>query len=278
MLKRLALHSIRTFDAEVKQGKRDALSVDELADTPIRNPSNTLAEIEYNNVERRKDKMFKGRESAVKQTKIVRQTERVDPITGKGKSKGYGFVEMYHHSDALKFLRWANNNPNVGELLGGAWWKDELESLLKVEMAKDETIRDNARLKRLKDELGRVADSDNKATKKSRGTLIVEFSIENVQVVQRRNANLTNLREKTVVCPPKISVTRRDRFGFSQLSPSTETKERKRKDIGTTRNSNDRPTKIRRVSKMEPINEKSKFAGPIGSIIGRKRKERKTSF
>ena len=206
MLKRLALHSIKAFDAEVRQGKRHALSADELADAPISNPSDAPSKVEgleNDNMKGRKKNKFKGKESAVKQAKVVRQTERVDPISGKGKSKGYGFVEMYNHSDSLKFLRWANNNPEVGELLGGQWWKDELENLLKVEKAKDETTRDDARLKRLKDGLGRAADGDDKATKKGRGTLIVEFSIENVQVVQRRNANLKDRREKAAVRPTK---------------------------------------------------------------------------
>ena len=205
MLKRLALHSIKAFDAEVRQGKRHALSADELADAPMLNPSDAPEKLEDDDIKGKKKNKFKGKESAVKQAKVVRQTERIDPITGKGKSKGYGFVEMNKHSDSLKFLRWANNNLEVGGLLGGQWWKDELENLIKVEKAKDETSRDDARLKRLKDELGRVADGEDKATtkKKGKGTLIVEFSIENVQVVQRRNANLKEHREKAAVRPTK---------------------------------------------------------------------------
>jgi nucleolar protein 4 len=116
----------------------------------------------------------------VKQAKIVRQAERVDPVTGKGRSKGYGFVEMHKHADALRVLRWANNNPNAGPLFE-EWWKDELQDLVKVEKAKADGDRDDARLKRLKDEL------EKGSTKKSKGTLIVEFSIENITTIQRRN-------------------------------------------------------------------------------------------
>ena len=118
-----------------------------------------------------------GRDTGVRQAKIVRQADRVDPVTGKGRSKGYGFLELSKHADALRVLRWANNNPEVGRLFE-EWWKAELEDLLKIEKKKAQ--KDDARLKRLKDEL------EKGAPVKSRGTLVVEFSIENVQVVQRR--------------------------------------------------------------------------------------------
>lgn len=34
-------------------------------------------------------------------------------VTGKGKSKEYGFVTFTNHEDALKALRSINNNPNI---------------------------------------------------------------------------------------------------------------------------------------------------------------------
>ena len=52
----------------------------------------------------------------VKQAKIVQQMERVDPITGKGQSKGHEFLEMDTHADALRVLRWVNSHPGVGAL------------------------------------------------------------------------------------------------------------------------------------------------------------------
>jgi nucleolar protein 4 len=86
---------------------------------------------------------------------------------------------MHRHADALRVLRWANNNPAVHALFD-TWWKEELADLYKQETAKDSP--DDAKLKRMKDEL------DSKSVKLGKGTLIVEFSIENVQVVQRRSA------------------------------------------------------------------------------------------
>ena len=66
------------------------------------------------------------------EAKIVRQQDRVDVLTGKGRSKGYGFVEMEKHADALRVLRWANNNPAVGKLFD-EWYKEELKELLEKE-------------------------------------------------------------------------------------------------------------------------------------------------
>jgi len=59
-----------------------------------------------------------GRRTRGRQAKIVRQMERVDPMTGKGRSKTYGFLEMNTHADVLRVLRWTNNHPGVGRVNG----------------------------------------------------------------------------------------------------------------------------------------------------------------
>jgi len=205
MLRRLALHSVKSFNTEVKQGLRDPLSADELADMPTSNPGDAHFGVDDDKNDDKKEKSF-GKKRGVRQAKIVRQADRIDPTSGKGKSKGYGFVEMYKHSDALRFLRWTNNNPKVGELFSGVWWKEELETLRKAEEAKDENGRDDARLKRLKAEIERLEDGD--ARRKSKGTLIVEFSIENVQVVQRRNTKQKDNKEKATVCASTVQFFR----------------------------------------------------------------------
>ena len=205
MLKRLASHAVKAFESEVKQDLRKPLTADELARVITPEESGMVVgdggDVEM--VDKRKDKdkdkdkdrkkssKFKGRDTGVKQAKIVRQAERVDSLTGKGKSKGYGFIEMHKHADALRLLRWANNNPDIGPLFD-LWWKDELENLLKLEKAKPESERDDARLKRLKEEIDRwsstTGDGSSGSKKKAKGSLIVEFSIENIQVTKRRNA------------------------------------------------------------------------------------------
>jgi nucleolar protein 4 len=164
---------VRAFEAEVKEGKRDGLTPDELADPPAAEDEELQPT--------KKGKRFTGRSTGVKQAKIVRQQERVDAITGKGRSKGYGFIEMNKHSDALRVLRWANCNSEIGSLLE-QWYKVEMEDLLKVEKAKTEKERDDAKIKRMRDEI-----ENGPAKKGGKVSLIVEFSIENVQVVQRRS-------------------------------------------------------------------------------------------
>ena len=47
----------------------------------------------------------------VKQAKILRDSERVDPADGLPRSRGLGFVEFTEHEHAICALRQLNNNP-----------------------------------------------------------------------------------------------------------------------------------------------------------------------
>lgn len=182
-LKRLAIHAVKSFEVEVKAGQRTSLTADEL------NPVNEDDEEEEEEQPvSKRPSMRRG----VRQTKIVRAQDRVDAVSGKGRSKGYGFLEMHSHADALRVLRWTNNNAEVHALFQ-EWWKDELGDLVKMEKAKvkkgrkdgeEEDAESAARLKRLENEL----DGHKVGGKKAGGSqnLIVEFSIENIQVVRRR--------------------------------------------------------------------------------------------
>ncbi|KAJ3845719.1 hypothetical protein EV368DRAFT_70484 [Lentinula lateritia] len=89
--------------------------------------------------------------------------------------------------DALRVLLWANNNPSVAKLWE-EWWKEELVALLQAEKIKPENEKEESRIKRVEGEIEKPESSGGggPVPKKSRGTLIVNFSIENVQVVQRR--------------------------------------------------------------------------------------------
>jgi len=133
MLKRLASHAVKAFESEVKQDLRQPLTADELARVFEREALLGVA-VDEDVVERDEQKggtksKFRGRDTGMKQAKIVRQAERVDTLMGKGRSKGYGFIEMHKHADALRLLRWANNNAKVGTLFD-VWWKDELDRLI----------------------------------------------------------------------------------------------------------------------------------------------------
>jgi nucleolar protein 4 len=152
------------------------------------------------------------RETAVIQSKVVRQSEKTDAITGQGKSKGYAFLEMRTHKDALKVLRFANNNPEVGKLVL-EWYKIELGEMLekakkdlkikrenksKVVEAPVEVDSDKEEgqkpVEKPKAEGATEEDLEARVRKIESGlqerqdgmrggrTLLVEFSIENVQV------------------------------------------------------------------------------------------------
>lgn len=183
-LKRLALHSIHEFDKDVAENEREPLNEDEMEDNGQRGLLDSLTgeQVEFplrtdgEKPEKGKKKSF----GKVRQAKIVRQNDKVDPLIGKGRSKGYGFLEVERHSDALKVLRWANNNPNVSSILK-EWWHAELKDMLAIlDKKKDKSEEETSRWKRLKDVVGTNVEE------KSKRTLIVEFSIENILVVKKR--------------------------------------------------------------------------------------------
>lgn len=101
----------------------------------------------------------------VRQAKVVfesREGRKVSENSGAGRSRGYGFIEYASHRWALMGLRWLN-----GFALGNA--TNEAEGTL-------------------------VANEENKVTKKR---LVVEFAIENAQVVGRRQEREAKARERS---------------------------------------------------------------------------------
>ncbi|KAF9527257.1 hypothetical protein CPB83DRAFT_856641 [Crepidotus variabilis] len=283
MLRRLVGHGVKKFEEEVKAGQREALTEDErTADSS--HIGDKEDEETKPKTKSKADKSKAKRPGLTRQAKIVRQAERIDGLTGKGKSKGYGFLEMQKHADALRFLRWANCNPEVVVLLK-EWWKDEVELLVedekkrgkeKAKVEENNGIEgDEMRLKRLKEELDRVKDEgDGGLAKKARsGLLIVEFSIENVQVVQRRNARQKEGDKTPTDSHPKTKDRKRKRDTDTEMadaqpvdSPPKKTSPHKKSRLVDTP---EIPAKVE-------DSLKSKTSNPIGSIIGRKRKERKS--
>jgi len=185
ILKKLALHACKAFEKEVKDHLRAGLTPDESSDTAAmqqrRRLEDTAAAADKNASRKEGLKLT----SRVKQAKIVRISDRVEPLTGKGKSKGYGFLEMRDHADALRVLRWANNNPDVQALLR-EWHQEEVKDLVKT-LEKDSKGGDTvkAQLYRAKETLKEFENQGDKAIKSKR-TLILEFSIENVLIVKKR--------------------------------------------------------------------------------------------
>ncbi|KAK8196584.1 RNA recognition motif-containing protein [Zalaria obscura] len=152
-LKELARKAVVGFATEVKEGKRQPLSKEELA----------RGGEEMRQAEKERRAKAKG---VVKQAKIVfegREGSKVNEKTGAGRSRGYGFIEYYTHRSALMGLRWLN---------GHAVDYETLEKEGKGKKHSKEVIQE--RKKRL----------------------IVEFAIENAQVVQRRREREVKIKER----------------------------------------------------------------------------------
>ncbi|KAF2107958.1 hypothetical protein BDV96DRAFT_588001 [Lophiotrema nucula] len=100
ILKELARQAVVGFAKDVKEGKRQKLSKEELA------RGGDAMEM----AEKIRKKRGKG---IVKQAKVVFETEKGSKVTegtGAGRSRGYGFIEYYTHRNALMGLRWLNGH------------------------------------------------------------------------------------------------------------------------------------------------------------------------
>ncbi|WWC67499.1 uncharacterized protein I206_101407 [Kwoniella pini CBS 10737] len=305
-LKRLAIYAVREFDAEVAKEEREGLARTEEMDETL------SAALEARKSSKKKGKE---RETAVIQSKIVRQTEKVDPLTALGRSKGYGFLEMKSHKDALKVLRFANNNIAVGGLMW-TWWKEELKDLKDRVETQLKGLKDgktaageNAeelenRLKRI---IQRLGEGDDRSEGGMRGgkTLLIEFSIENVQVVRRRVEKITSHREDSREEGKERNRNGKREFGVGEKRKSGVIAAQDSDDDddkGSSNNKNKKPKfdkkrrgerggKDKRAKKEDarsnppsiPIVQPSaesekkgieKLGGHLGSLIGRKRKQR----
>jgi len=244
MLKRLALHAVRTFQEEVKSGSRRDLNVDEKEDTTT-----------SFNVKQKTDGKKRPPPSIVVQSKVVRQNERIDPLTGWGRSRGYGFLEMRSFQHALKVFRWANGNKNVFELLV-QWWRDELKSE-KDKLDADRSDEAKLRSKRISSALENI---ESRSKSEARNVLRIEFSIENITTVRKRVLRQEQARERA-------SKRRKVRFfGSHQIS------EEIRDDVASIE-----PTEQKRQA-VQHHTSKVHMPEPtpsMGSLIGKKRAIRK---
>jgi nucleolar protein 4 len=154
-LKALARKAVVGFAADVKANKRNRLSKEELL----------RGGVDMMNSERARKAKGKG---IVKQAKVVFETpagSKIDEETstaGAGRSRGYGFIEYYTHRSALMGLRWLNGHA--------------VEYKVKGEQPKS-----------------KKAAAEAMQDKKKR--LIVEFAIENANVVARRSDRETKARD-----------------------------------------------------------------------------------
>ncbi|CAL5874011.1 uncharacterized protein PFLUO_LOCUS8297 [Penicillium psychrofluorescens] len=153
-LKQLARQAVVGFATDVKKGVRQSLSKEEQ-----QRSRETMKELETI----RKQK----KAGIVRQAKVVFETRDGSKVTeksGGGRSRGYGFIEYYTHRHALMGLRWLNCHMVEPPAQPPAKSAKPGKSGKAAPPAPVEEIKED---------------------KKKR--LIVEFAIENAQVVKRRN-------------------------------------------------------------------------------------------
>lgn len=236
-LKQLARSAIVGFAADVKAGKRQKLSKEEV----IRGGQEMLV------AEKMRKKKGKG---IVKQAKIVFETtagSKVAEDTGAGRSRGYGFIEYYTHRNALMGLRWLNGHAVDYKIKG-------------------ETPKSKKKAK--------------EALEDKRKRLIVEFAIENANVVSRRSDREDKARE-----PPKAKDDNEaEDVTSGSKSGATRGKKRKRESIAADKNasgsskkaakSGNKPSKVPGGDATAGADAKDKIAQRT-RIIAKKRQARK---
>jgi len=125
----------------------------------------------------------------VKQAKVVfegREGGKVTEDSGAGRSRGYGFIEYYSHRSALMGLRWLNGHA--------------------VEHRPREAEKGKA---------------NREAVKERKKRLIVEFAIENAQVVGRRLERESKAREKPKTEGDEVKHQVVEQMGHSSSKSST---------------------------------------------------------
>jgi len=146
-----------------------------------------------------RERKLKGK-GVVKQAKIVfegRKGEKVAESSGAGRSRGYGFIEYYTHRSALMGLRWLNGHAIDYEAL--------------------------------------VSGKANKVDKSERKKrLIVEFALENANVVHRRKERESKPRKRGDLREGNMGIAnqdeRRERRRASAAAKTTERQEDLKED------------------------------------------------
>ncbi|XBW35816.1 hypothetical protein QEN19_001389 [Hanseniaspora menglaensis] len=156
-LKQLARKAVVEFAKEVKDQKRHPLSKEEF-DRSTKYQYRGLTPEEIEDVKAREAKKTK-KTGLVKQSKIIMEVKG----TTIGRSRGYGFLEYKDHKSALMGLRWLNAHEVTKEEI--------LESLTEDE-AKNVTL-----------------------DKFEGRRLVVEFAIENANVVKKRQEGVERAKE-----------------------------------------------------------------------------------
>ncbi|KAK6463236.1 hypothetical protein DFJ63DRAFT_285748 [Scheffersomyces coipomensis] len=155
-LKALGRKAVVQFATEVKEEKRQPLSKEEV------NRS-----IKFKQDMNELDPLPKKGEKSSKHKGVVKQAKVIFEVKGTGeigRSRGYGFVEFRDHKAALMALRWMNAHEVTTEEIVEGLTEDE------VKLAQLEGL--------------------------NKRRLIVEFAVENAQVVKRRREKVFQSRQR----------------------------------------------------------------------------------
>ncbi|KAM0722971.1 hypothetical protein Q7P37_001169 [Cladosporium fusiforme] len=229
-LKALARQAVVGFATELKQGKRQRLSHEELERGGEDMVNADLA---------RKD----AGKGIVKQAKVVFESEggsKVSEKAGAGRSRGYGFIEYYTHRSALMGLRWLNGH-----------------SIDYTVLQPQKGVPHGSK----------AAQAEAQQDKKKR--LIVEFAIENAQVVHRRQDREEKARERSK------SVQQRREAG--EIVPSERDRKGKKlaKDRKRKRDKDEGKKSKETVKEEEAKMTADEKTAKRNQIIGRKRQMRR---
>ena len=227
-LKELARKAVVGFATDVKAGKRQRLSKEELA-----RGGDASREAE-------RARKAKGK-GIVKQAKVVfegLEGGKVLEKSGAGRSRGYGFIEYTSHRWALMGLRWLNGHA-IGAQLG---------------------------------ENQQISGASHERKKR----LIIEFAIENAQVVARRQEREANARETSRKASQKRKVedmlqpSPREVSGMTTTTTSAKVWKRKRASDAGSAGSTSRPasTVTGKATEADKLSRRQQ-------VIGKKRMMRK---
>ncbi|KAG7193092.1 RNA recognition motif-containing protein [Scheffersomyces spartinae] len=235
-LKALGRKAVVQFATEVKEEKRHALTKEEISrstaykhfieGTTSEDPNTKTAGTATG-----------GDKKKTKHTGVVRQSKIVMEVKGsgeQGRSRGYGFIEYRDHKSALMGLRWLNaHEVTQAEIIEG-----------------------------LTDEEKKLAELEGINKKR----LIVEFAVENAQVVKRRMERVKMSKTK------RHSEYKRKRSGEDGEEGGDERSSKKFKKGNHKKGNMNKGGSATATATTKP---KSGFSDDIKHIIGKKRKQRK---
>lgn len=229
-LKALGRKAVVLFATEVKEQKRHPLSKEEIS-------RSTKAKHEFEedvkNVEEEEKKKKTKHTGVVKQAKVIMEIKGTGEA---GRSRGYGFLEFRDHKSALMGLRWLNaHEVTTEEVMAG-----------------------------LNEEEKKVASLEGLTKRR----LIVEFAIENAQVVKRR-------KDKVFIA--RNNKRKRDEgdAGEEKDDDAQPSKKQKKGKKGKKGNMNKGPKPPKEDKEEKKENNKSGLSAEVKQIIGKKRKNRK---